>query len=113
MAMALHTPADHLTFNWHAKSNSHQRIARFVDYLFSRIDRLQAPGFDTKWKSISLAATVPGLTRFSAAQDGSNVWRICHIARSPAGPVLIYSSENRLRFMLRSLLWARANFNLD
>jgi hypothetical protein len=53
MAIALHTPADHLTFNWQAKSNSHQRIARFVDYLFSRIDRLQAPGFDPKWKSIN------------------------------------------------------------
>jgi hypothetical protein len=44
-------------------------IARFVDYLFSRIDRLQAPGFDPKWKSINLAATVPGLFRFSAAQE--------------------------------------------
>lgn len=43
-------------------------IARVVDYLFSRIDRLQAPGFDTKWKSINLAASVPDLARFSAAQ---------------------------------------------
>jgi hypothetical protein len=37
--------------------------------LFSRIDRLQAPGFDPKWKSINLAATVPGLDRFAAAQE--------------------------------------------
>jgi hypothetical protein len=29
---------------------------------------LQAPGFDPKWKSINLAATVPGLARFPAAQ---------------------------------------------
>ena len=57
-----------VAFNWPAQSNRHQRVARFVDYLFSRIDRLQAPGFDPKWKSINLAATVPGLTRFSAAQ---------------------------------------------
>src|SRR5260370_16394722 len=102
-----------VAFNWPKASNRYQRVARFVDYLFSRIDRLQAPGFDTKWKSISLAATVPGLTRFSTAQDGSNVWRICHIARSPAGPVLIYSSKKRLRFMLCSSSCARANFNLD
>src|SRR6202051_1932522 len=59
-----------VAFNWPAKSNRYQRVARFVDYLFSRIDRLQAPGFDPKWKSINLAATVPGLTRFSAAQEG-------------------------------------------
>jgi hypothetical protein len=29
---------------------------------------LQQPGFDQKWKTINLAATVPGLTRFPAAQ---------------------------------------------
>jgi TRAP-type uncharacterized transport system substrate-binding protein len=58
-----------VAFNWPVKSNRYQRVARFVDYLFSRIDRLQAPGFDPKWKSINLAATVPGLARFSAAQE--------------------------------------------
>jgi TRAP-type uncharacterized transport system substrate-binding protein len=58
-----------VAFNWPVQSNRHQRVARFVDYLFSRIDRLQAPGFDQKWKSINLAATVPGLVRFSAAQQ--------------------------------------------
>ncbi len=58
-----------VAFNWPAQSNRYQRVARFVDYLFSRIDKLQAPGFDPKWKSINLAATVPGLFRFSAAQE--------------------------------------------
>ncbi|MEH2544469.1 TRAP-type uncharacterized transport system substrate-binding protein [Bradyrhizobium sp. AZCC 2262] len=57
-----------VAFNWPAQSNRYQRVARFVDYLFSRIDRLQAPGFDPKWKSINLAATVPGLARSSSAQ---------------------------------------------
>ncbi len=55
-------------FNWPVKSKRFERVARFVDHLFSRIDKLQAPGFDPKWKSINLAATVPGLTRFPAAQ---------------------------------------------
>jgi TRAP-type uncharacterized transport system substrate-binding protein len=57
-----------VAFNWPARSNRFQRVARFVDHLFSRIDKLQEPGFDPKWKSINLAATVPGLTRFPAAQ---------------------------------------------
>src|SRR3981189_1214009 len=61
-----------VAFNWPVQSNRYQRVARFVDYLFSRIDRLQAPGFDPKWKSINLAATVPGLFRFSAAQEWLN-----------------------------------------
>jgi hypothetical protein len=37
-----------VAFKWQAKSNRYQRVARFVDYLFSRIDRQQAPGFDPK-----------------------------------------------------------------
>jgi TRAP-type uncharacterized transport system substrate-binding protein len=57
-----------VAFNWSAQSNRYQRVARFVDYLFSRIDRLQTTGFDPKWKSINLAATVPGLARSSSAQ---------------------------------------------
>src|SRR5882762_1008307 len=62
-------PTALVAFNWSAKSNRYQRVARFVDVLFSRIDRLQAAGFDPKWKSINLAATVPGLSRFAAAQE--------------------------------------------
>jgi TRAP-type uncharacterized transport system substrate-binding protein len=56
-------------YNWPTGTNRYQRIARFTDYLFSRIDKLQAPGFDANWKTINLAATVPGLTRYPAAQE--------------------------------------------
>lgn len=62
-------PTALVAFNWPLRSNRYQRVARLVDYLFSRIDRLQAPGFDPKWQSINLAASVPGLTRFPAAQE--------------------------------------------
>jgi TRAP-type uncharacterized transport system substrate-binding protein len=62
-------PTALVAFNWPAGTNRYQRVARLVDMLFSRIDKLQAPGFDPKWQSINLAATVPGLDRFSAAQE--------------------------------------------
>jgi len=58
-----------LSFNWPANSGRYARVARFVDYLFSRIDRLQAPGFDPKWNSINLAAAVPGMARSPPAQS--------------------------------------------
>src|SRR4051795_7347538 len=61
-------PTALVAFNWPVKSNRSDRVARFIDHLFSRIDRLQAPGFDPKWKSINLAATVPGLARSPPAQ---------------------------------------------
>jgi TRAP-type uncharacterized transport system substrate-binding protein len=58
-----------VSYNWPLGSNRYQRVARFTDYLFSRIDKLQVPGFDPKWQTINLRATVPGLNRFPAAQD--------------------------------------------
>jgi TRAP-type uncharacterized transport system substrate-binding protein len=58
-----------VSYNWSAGSNRYQRVARFTDYLFTRVDKLQVAGFDAKWKTINLRATVPGLTRFPAAQE--------------------------------------------
>jgi hypothetical protein len=57
-----------LSYNWPANSNRYERVARFVDNLFSRIDKLQTPGFDPKWKSVNLAATVPGIQRSPSVQ---------------------------------------------
>lgn len=57
-----------LSYKWPANSNRYDRVDRFVDYLFSRIEKLQAPGFDPKWKSINLAATVPGIERSPSVQ---------------------------------------------
>jgi TRAP-type uncharacterized transport system substrate-binding protein len=58
-----------VSYNWPGGSNRYQRVARFTDYLFSRVDKLQAAGFDPKWQTINLGATVPGLTRFPVAQE--------------------------------------------
>ena len=57
------------TYNWQEKSDRYRRVARFVGNLFGRIDKLQAIGFDAKWKDLNLNAKSPGLARFKAAQD--------------------------------------------
>jgi TRAP-type uncharacterized transport system substrate-binding protein len=62
-------PTALVAFNWPLHSDRYDRVARFVDHLFSRIGMLQAPGLDPKWKSINLAATVPGLVRSRSAQE--------------------------------------------
>ena len=62
-------PTALVSYNWPINSNRYLRVARFSEYLFSRIDRLQGAGFDPKWKTVNLAATVPGLTRFPATQE--------------------------------------------
>ncbi len=57
------------SFNWRLNSPRYRRVAQFVDELFGRIDKLQSPGFDPKWKDVNLANPVPGLERFQAAQE--------------------------------------------
>jgi hypothetical protein len=56
-------------FNWRPGSLRHRRLSRFVDELFSRVDKLQSPGFDPKWKDVNLATRAPGLERFRPAQE--------------------------------------------
>src|SRR6476659_2329777 len=56
-------------YNWPQQSDRYRRVARLVDHLFNRLDRLQSPGFDPKWKDVNLRANVPSLTRFVPAQE--------------------------------------------
>jgi TRAP-type uncharacterized transport system substrate-binding protein len=56
-------------YNWPRGSDRYRRMARFVDYLFSRMQTLQGPGFDAKWNNVNLTSRVPGLERFRAAQE--------------------------------------------
>jgi TRAP-type uncharacterized transport system substrate-binding protein len=57
------------SYNWRPDLPRYKRVAKFVDELFSNVDKLRAPGFDPKWKEVSLATKAPGLERFQAAQD--------------------------------------------
>jgi TRAP-type uncharacterized transport system substrate-binding protein len=57
------------SFNWRPDSPRYRRVQRFVDELFNRVDKLQQPGFDPRWKDVNLATPAPGLERFRAAQQ--------------------------------------------
>jgi TRAP-type uncharacterized transport system substrate-binding protein len=56
-------------YNWPSQSDRYRRVARLVDHLFGRLDRLQSPGFDSKWKEVNLRAKVPALEQFRPAQE--------------------------------------------
>lgn len=56
-------------YNWPRPTDRYKRVARLTDHLFTRLEKLQGPGFHPKWKDVNLAAKVPGLTRFPAAQE--------------------------------------------
>ena len=62
-------PAVLAVFNWPKNTDRYNRVERFIQYLFSRWDTLQHPPYHPKWRDVNLAATVPGWTRFSAADQ--------------------------------------------
>ncbi len=68
-----------VAFNWPENTDRYQRVARFVDALFSRIDEFSKPPRHPKWKEASVSAVVPGWQRFKAAQDWIDRWRAQHV----------------------------------
>ena len=56
-------------FNWPKNTDRYNRVERFIEYLFSRWDTLQHAPYHPKWRDVNLAATVPGWTRSSVAEQ--------------------------------------------
>ncbi|HLK82619.1 MAG TPA: TAXI family TRAP transporter solute-binding subunit [Xanthobacteraceae bacterium] len=56
-------------YNWPKNSDRYRRVERFTQYLFNRWDKLTQPPFHPRWRDVNLAATVPGWTRFSVAEE--------------------------------------------
>jgi hypothetical protein len=56
-------------YNWPKNSDRYRRVERFTQYLFDRWDKLTQPPFHPRWREVNLAATVPGWTRFSVADE--------------------------------------------
>src|SRR3712207_6014264 len=56
-------------YNWPKGSDRYARLARLVDHLFGRLDQLQASGFHPAWRDVNVTAQVPGLRRFTSAQE--------------------------------------------
>ena len=65
-------PAVLAVYNWPQNTERYRKVQRFVQYLFTNFDKLQHPPYHPKWRDVNLAATVPGWTRFDAAQDMLN-----------------------------------------
>jgi TRAP-type uncharacterized transport system substrate-binding protein len=63
-------PALLAVYDWPRESERGRRMARFIDMLIARFERLQKePGYHPKWKDVNLAATVPGWQRYGTLQE--------------------------------------------
>jgi hypothetical protein len=62
-------PAVLAVFNWPKGSDRYRRVERFVERLFAKWDSFQTAPRHPKWRDVNLAATVPGWTRWSVAEQ--------------------------------------------
>lgn len=56
-------------YNWKKNTERYNKVAAFVDAFFSNFDKLLKPPRHPKWKTVNLAAKIPGWTRFDAAEE--------------------------------------------
>jgi TRAP transporter TAXI family solute receptor len=64
-----------ISFNWPKDTIRYARTAKFIDAFFSKFAELQKPPRNPLWKTVNLAATIPGWTRFPAAEEWLKNWR--------------------------------------
>ena len=64
-----------ISFNWEKGTERYQRTAKFVDAFFSKFNEFHKPPRHPLWKTVNLAATIPGWTRFAAADEWLRNWR--------------------------------------
>ena len=58
-----------VAYNWPVGSERYEKVAHFVQAFFDRLHDFQAPPHHPKWRDINLGASVPGWTRFAAADQ--------------------------------------------
>ena len=56
-------------YNWPRESDRFRRVSRFIDHYFEKFETLHKPPYHPKWKSINLAAKVPGWSRYWVAEE--------------------------------------------
>jgi TRAP-type uncharacterized transport system substrate-binding protein len=56
-------------YNWPRDHDRFRRVQRFIEFYFDRFEALHKPPYHPKWKSVNLAANVPGWTRYGVADE--------------------------------------------
>ncbi|HEY7297828.1 MAG TPA: TAXI family TRAP transporter solute-binding subunit [Xanthobacteraceae bacterium] len=74
-----------VSYNWPKNTGRYERTAKFIDALFSRVDEFHKPPRSPLWKSVNFAASIPGWTRFQAAEDWLADWRARQAGGEQAG----------------------------
>jgi uncharacterized protein len=56
-------------YNWPPNSERHRKITHFVQAFFRQMDELHFPPHHPKWREVDIGRSIPGWTRFAAAEQ--------------------------------------------
>lgn len=79
-------------YNWGRESDRYRRVQRFIERYFDLFEKLHSPPYHPKWKSVNLAANVPGWIRYGAADE-----KLRQTAAAKQQPAPIETSQARQR----------------
>ena len=68
-----------ISYNWPKDSVRYKRTEKFVNAFFSKFDEFHKPPRHPLWKEVNLGASIPGWTRFPAAEEWLKNWRAAQI----------------------------------
>ena len=87
-----------VAYNWPENSARYNRIAKFVDAFFSKIDRFNNASRHPKWREVNLSADMPGWTRYPPAAEWLASHRTQPVSANPDGSLEQSPPELRLAF---------------
>jgi uncharacterized protein len=64
-----------VSYNWPKDSVRYKRTEKFINTFFSKFDEFHKPPRHPLWKVVNLGASIPGWTRFPAAEEWLKNWR--------------------------------------
>ncbi len=69
MIETIGVPSVIAVYNWSKDTDRYRKVERFIQYYFSRFERLKQPPFQPEWRNVSLGATIPGWIRYRVAEE--------------------------------------------
>jgi uncharacterized protein len=87
-----------VAYTWPENSQRYNKIAKFIDAFFSKIDQLNSPSRHPKWREVNLSAEMPGWVRFKPAADWLAAHRNQAVSANPDSTPGQSSPELRLAF---------------
>ncbi len=105
-------------FNWPKNSDRYRKVARFIEAIFTKFEKLHNPPYQPKWKEINLAGKVAGWTRHPLAEEaiarlsGGDAIQIAKLrpqfeAFLEASPIRPLSAEQREALFSEFVKWQR------